>query len=374
MDRLKLRSCKRPKARGGRILDVFDRRATQGRDANARFHDGSQPVRCSRPAFRVFALWAAFIWSAAVRAETAEPAAPSVARSNPETAFAEAVRIFKSGDTSRALPLFVHLGETTNSPNVQLYMGYCQLELGHEREAHQAFSQSAKLSRNLGGAKYVATQEAAQVELGKLNLRLASLTISFVELPAEFEVRLDGEIVDPSLLGTPLVVDPGLHQVDARAKGAKPIARDVPLEAGAFKAIALQFEKIIEQNVAQSQAAQPVLAPTNSASRWTRMGLVAAGLGAVGLGTFVVAGMQARSAYNKLQTECPSGCSDAAHRSDASKGSTYQTLANVGLGLGIAGTLTGATLVYLGVTGDKAATPSVEVSPESVKISYRGSF
>jgi hypothetical protein len=45
---VKLRSCERPKARGGRILDVFDRRATQGRDANARFHDGSQPVRCSR--------------------------------------------------------------------------------------------------------------------------------------------------------------------------------------------------------------------------------------------------------------------------------------------------------------------------------------
>ncbi len=60
---MKLRSCERPKARRGRakrgdggvgggcrgrILDVFDRRATQGRDANARFHDGSQTVRCSR--------------------------------------------------------------------------------------------------------------------------------------------------------------------------------------------------------------------------------------------------------------------------------------------------------------------------------------
>ena len=84
--------------------------------------------------------------------------------------------------------------------------------------------------------------------------------------------------------------------------------------------------------------------------------------------------MQARSTYNKLQTECPSGCSDAAHRSDASKGSTYQTVANVGLGLGIAGTVTGAALVYLGVMRGQAAAPSVEVSPELVKISYMGSF
>jgi hypothetical protein len=312
---------------------------------------------------------------AAARAETADPSAPAATRANPEATFAEAVRLFKSGDTTRALPLFVHLGETTNSPNVQLYVGYCQLDLGHERDAHQAFSQSVKLSRNLGGAKYTATQEAAQVELGKLNLRLASLTISFVELPAEFVVRLDGEIVSPDLLGSPIVVDPGLHLVEAEAKGTKPIARDVPLEAGGFKALALQFEKLVEQNLAQPMAVQPVLAQrTDSGWPSTKLGLVAAGLGVVGLGTFVVAGTQARSTYNKLQTECPSGCSDAAHRSDASKGGTYQTVANVGLALGIAGTLTGATLVYLGVTSAKAATPSLDVSPQLVKISYLGSF
>jgi prepilin-type N-terminal cleavage/methylation domain-containing protein len=46
-DRVKLRSCEGPEARGGRILNVFDRRATKGREANARFHDGSQTVRCS---------------------------------------------------------------------------------------------------------------------------------------------------------------------------------------------------------------------------------------------------------------------------------------------------------------------------------------
>jgi hypothetical protein len=321
--------------------------------------------------FKVFALWGALIGSAAAQAETAESAASPAVRSNREAAFAEAVRIFKSGDLTRALPLFVHLGETTNSPNVQLYVGYCQLELEHEREAHQAFSQAVKLSRDLGGTKYAATQEAAQVELGKLNLRLASLTISFVELPAEFVVRLDGEIIAPSLLGSPIVVDPGLHLVEAESKGSKSISRDVPVEAGGFKALALQFEKMIEQPV----ATQPVVAQrTDSGALSTKLGLAAAGLGVVGLGTFVVAGVQAKSTYNKLQTECPSGCSDVAHRNDASKGSTYQTVANVGLALGIVGSLTGATLVYLGVTRGKAATPSIDVSPELVKISYLGSF
>jgi len=324
---------------------------------------------------RVLVLWGAFGWSAAAHADTAGSAASTAAKSAPEAAFAEAVRIFKSGDTARALPLFVHLGETTNSPNVQLYVGYCHLDQGHDREAHQAFSQSVKLSRDLSGDKYMATQEAAQVELGKLNLRLASLTISFVDLPAEFVVKLDGAAIDSALLGSPLVVAPGPHLVEAEAKGAKPISREVPLEAGAFKAIALQFEKMSEPDAPKQLVTQPVLVeqatPTSS---WTRWGLVAAGLGAVGFGTFAVAGLQARSTYNKLQTECPSGCSDAAHRDDASKGSTYQSVANVGLALGIAGSITGATLVYLGATRRTAAAPSIEVSPQLVKLSYVGGF
>ena len=323
--------------------------------------------------FRVLAFTCAAILPAATWAETSAPTEPL--RSNPDAEFTEAVKVFKNGDTAAALPLFVHLGETTNSPNVQLYVGYCQLELGHAREAHQAFSRAVKLSLELGGAKYVATREAAQAELAKLNLRLASLTIAFVELPADFVVRLDGEIVDSSLVGSPLVVEPGLHHVDAEAEGSKPVARDVSLDAGGSKTIALLFEKKVESEVALPQAEQSAPAQrSDPGSRLTSLGYVAAGLGVAGLGAFVVAGIQARSTYNKLQSECPSGCSDAAHRNDASQGRTYQTVANVGLALGIAGTLTGATLVYLGVTSGKPANASVDVSPGLVKISYAGSF
>jgi hypothetical protein len=323
--------------------------------------------------FRVLAFSCAAILPAAAWAETAAPTEPL--RSNPEAEFTEAVKVFKNGDTAAALPRFVHLGETTNSPNVQLYVGYCQLELGHAREAHQAFSRAVKLSLDLGGVKYVATQEAARAELAKLNLRLASLTIAFVELPADFVVRLDGEIVDSSLVGSPLVVEPGLHHVDAEAEGSKPVARDVSLDAGGSKTIALLFEKRVESEVALPPAEQSApVQRSDPGSRLTSLGYVAAGLGVAGLGAFVVAGIQARSTYNKLQSECPSGCVDAAHRNDASQGRTYQTVANVGLALGIAGTLTGATLVYLGVTSGKPANASVDVSPGLVKISYAGSF
>jgi len=333
------------------------------------------PSTTYRAIFSILALWGASILPASTQAETAAPPEPSIARSNSETEFAEAVKVFKNGDSAKALPLFVHLGETTNSPNAQLYVGYCHLELGHDREAHQAFSRAVKLSLDPGSAKYGATREAAQAELVKLNLRLASLTISLVELPAEFVVKLDGEIVNPASLGSPIIVDPGLHHVDAEAKGSKPVARDVSVDVGGSKTLALLFEKMVEPEVTVSPVEQSVpVRPSEPGSRLTSLGLVAAGLGVAGLGAFVLAGIEARSTYNKLQAECPSGCADGAHRNDASQGRTYQTVANVGLALGIAGTLTGATLVYLGVTNEKAAKPSVDVSPGLVKISYAGSF
>jgi hypothetical protein len=333
------------------------------------------PSTTYRAISSIFAFSCALILPAAVRAETAVPTEPSVARSNPEAEFAEASKFFRDGDVAAALPLFAHLGETTNSPNVQLYVGYCHQELGHDREAHRAFSRAVKLSLDPGNAKYAVTREAAQAELVKLNLHLASLTISLVELPAEFVVRLDGEVVNPALLGSPIIVDPGLHHVDAEAEGSKPVARDLSVDVGGSKTIALRFEKAVVPDVALAPAEQSALVqPTESGSRLTSAGYIAAGLGVAGLGAFVIAGMQARSTYNKLQAECPSGCSDSAHRNDAGQGRTYQTLANVGLALGIAGTLTGATLVYLGVTSEKAAKASVDVSAGLLKISYAGSF
>jgi hypothetical protein len=305
-------------------------------------------------------------------AENTPPALPPVAHQNPETAFAEAVKHFKNGDSARALPLFVQLSQTTTSPNAHLYVGYCQLNLGNEPAAHQAFSRAVKLTIDSTSTKYLATREAAQAELAKLNLRLASLTISFVELPADAMVRLDGEIIESTLLGSPIMVAPGLHHVDANSEGWKPINRDLSLEAGGYKVLALLFEKPSNPTVGITETpsdTRPV--PT---SRLTTMGWIAGGVGLAGLGTFVLAGLKARGTYNQLQSECPQGCGDPGHRDDANTGKTYQAIANVGLALGIVGTLTGATLVYWGRGKATAATPSVEVAQGMVKLSYTGSF
>jgi hypothetical protein len=294
---------------------------------------------------------------------------------NPETAFAEAVKLFKAGEVDRALPLFVDLGDRTVSPNVHLYIGYCQLERGRDREAHQAFSTALRQALDLGNDKYGTTREAAQEELVRLNLRLASITISLIGQPGGIEVRLDGEVVDPSLLESPMIVSPGKHHVQAQATGWQAVTRDVTVLQGGSKAIALMLDKKDEPVPAPVAPGQGLTARRDSpGARLTTLGLVAGAVGVAGLGTFAVAGFKTRNLHDRLQTECPNGCSDSGHQSDAVSGRTYQTLANVGLAVGIAGTLTGAALVYWGIANKKSALPTLAVGPGQVAIACQASF
>jgi hypothetical protein len=312
----------------------------------------------------------------AALAERAPSAAEADSAAQPrDAAFVEAVKMFKSGDSTGALPLFRRLGETTGSPNVQLYIGYCQLDLKHPLAAHQAFALAVKLALDSGDMKYDDTKEAALAEIGKLSLRLASLTISFVGSAGDFAVRLDGQPVAHALLGSPIVVEPGVHRVEAEGTDLQPIVRTETLVGGEFKTVTLVFEKAVRRGVDLAARGGP--APEEqaaSAARWKIGGLVAGGVGLVGIGTFAVAGLKARSTYNRLQTECPLGCSDATHRGEAADGQTYQTVANAGLVLGIAGALMGAGLLYWGFGKSRTANPSVEVSLGSVRLSLTGTF
>jgi hypothetical protein len=324
----------------------------------------------------VVALCCALTITGAAWAENPNPIASPAATQNAEASFAEAVKLFKGGDAARALPLFVHLTEKTDSPNVRLYIGYCLLELGRLRDAHQAFTLAAKEALDLEEGKYDETRVAAQEQLSVLNLRLARLTISLVQVSGEFTVKLDNETLDPSLIDSPLVVDPGAHHIQAEAPGAKPVSREITLEKGGAKTITLLFEKqtSLPAPLSPSASQHNEVRKESSDSHMVTLGLAAGGLGVIGIGTFAVAGLQTKNTYSQLQAQCASGCTDSAHRNNISEGKTMQLVANLGLAVGVAGTLTGATLLYLGVTNKESAQPELQLAPGVARVSYTGSF
>jgi hypothetical protein len=105
-------------------------------------------------------------------------------------------------------------------------------------------------------------------------------------------------------------------------------------------------------------------------------GYVAGGVGLAGLALFAIAGLGAKSAYDKLQTDCGhTPCTDEAHRSDIEGGRLMQTAANIGLAAGLVGLGVGATLLVLGnQSSAEKRGPSATVSANGAMITYGGHF
>jgi hypothetical protein len=258
--------------------------------------------------------------------------------------FAEAVRLYKADDFAAALPEFEALANETGSPNAQLYVGYCYVGLERPADAYAAFEQAARSAGS--DERYAETSAAALNELSNLTLRISKIVVAPVEQPDGLVVKVDGVVVDPEAFGSHRVFAPGDHRVEASATDRDPIVRDIHVSAGETKTVTLYFPK------REPAPPSPAPKPSGEANRGATLrtaGFVAAGVGGAGLVTFIVGGLQARSAYNDLERACgTTPCTDAAHQRDADRGKSWQTVANVGLVVGGIGVAASATLLYFG--------------------------
>jgi hypothetical protein len=285
-------------------------------------------------------------------------------------AFADAVKLFKAGQAERALPVFEQLARSTPSPNAKLYVGYCLMDLGRYPAAHRAFSLTIQSALALKDNRYDGAREAAQEQVLALNLRLAKLVLSFVETPPTLVVKVDDAIVDPSELGSALVLEPGSHHIEARAEGLVPLVRDETIEAGGSKTLTLSFAKpAIEEP-------KPLVALPRRPDGGTlrTLGFVAGGVAVAGLSVFAVTALKAQSIHSDLEDECPRGCSDPNHVDLVGRGKSMQTVANVSLAVGALGALGSASLLYLGYRQGASAEPSIALNSSGVTLRYRGTF
>jgi hypothetical protein len=126
----------------------------------------------------------------------------------------------------------------------------------------------------------------------------------------------------------------------------------------------------------QPAAAAPPPADADDGSGLRTAGYVAGGVGLVGMALFAIAGLGAKSAYDKLNADCGERpCTDEAHRSDIEGGRMLQTAANIGLAAGLTGLGVGATLMVLGSRSSvEKRGPSASVSTSGGMITCEGRF
>lgn len=290
---------------------------------------------------------------------------------NDKAAFAEAVRLYKSDDFAGALPRFLDVAHSTNSPNAHLYVGYCLDKLGRPGEAYAAFEQAVRASGT--EKRYEKTREVAESELAELSQHVARLVVSPAELPEGLVVKVDGHPVEASAFGAQQVVSVGDHRVEATAPGKVAVVRNVHLDAGENKTIALAFERPTSTVASAPTRDRSTHGGDRSAFRVA--GFAAAGVGVVGFATFAVAGLRARAIYGDLESECANAaCNDSGHVDDIRSGKRWQTIANVGLIVGSIGVASGAALLYFGFSESRSDGVAVSSTRGGGLLSYRSEF
>jgi hypothetical protein len=285
--------------------------------------------------------------------------------------FANALRLHKAGKFDEALPIFRELVQVTQSPNARLYVGLCLEQLGKNAEAYKEMAQTVKDATAHADPKYDQTREAAQAELAVLNVRVGKLVVTLPETPPGLVVNVDGAPIAERDIGASMVLEPGGHRVEATATGQTPVTREVTLEGGETRTVTIAFSK--PEPVA---APKPHPAPEPPASRATMRlaAFSAVGVGGAGLAMFAVTGVMAKGKYNSLKSACGDRpCTDPKYSGDIDSGKTLQTVANVGLVIGVAGLVGGGALFYFGSKKD-APRASATPLPGGGYMSYAGSF
>ncbi len=296
--------------------------------------------------------------STSARAQTTDDPVVKAARAR----FNEGVAFFDKGQYENARAAFLQAYALRKHPAVLLNLAQSDLRSGHLLEAAKYFRQYLVESTSLSTAQRGDAEKGlaeARTKLGRLD----------VNAPAGAEIDIDGDRIGTAPLPEAVDVDPGSHTVKSSSD-----SRTVTVAAGQIEPVKLSAPAVAvtppadEATPAQAPAPVPVAqiptsgpglfsAPKNTAPIWIGLGVgIAAGATAI---LFEVFKTQANSNADSVASQI----TNTAHasgiaatrglclnppsmnfqqacqtlRNDENLADTDTTIANVGLGVGIAG-------------------------------------
>ncbi len=336
---------------------------------------------------------ASYAWVAACAGILAH-ASSAHAQSAPDLAGAEALfdegkRLMDRGDFADACPKLAASLRLDVGIGTMLYLAGCEARLGRTATAWAQFREAAAIA----ASKHDAREKLARSRAARLEPRLSRLVVAVEEpTPTELVVTRDGEPLERAAWGIGVPVDPGAHVVEASAPGRAPfratveVANDartltvrVPsLESAPPPVVAASASGSVAPEVdapttLRISAPPSEREPTTSADAASSHGLgarrilalVAAGVGAVGLGIGTYGAVRAKDRLDDSNADghCHGNACDeygVAARSDA------QSQANLATGGFIAGGVLLAAGGVLWMTAPRAPV-QVAVAPGGLR-------
>jgi hypothetical protein len=281
-----------------------------------------------------------------------------------EALFREGRTLMAAGDSDAACAKFKASHALEPSAGALLNLADCDEKRGKSATAWAEFVAAAGLARAQGKDKQ---QSEATRRASELEPKLRFLTVRVSGNEAGLEVRRDGAVLDPSAYGTRLPVDPGLHTVDASAKGYERWHADVqagstpgsdivevprltPIATGPAAATAAPGAQAGPRSEPKTAGPTPPPAPTpEPATRSRTWPWIVGGVGGALLLGGSVAGGLALGANADAEQRCPvrNRCADPKVPSIVDRRDTLALLANIGVGAGLAGLGTAAVLLLV---------------------------
>jgi len=303
--------------------------------------------------------------------------ATPVQREQAQARFARGKELLAKKSFDEALEEFRASHDIVASPNARLQMGRCLRALGKFVAAYAEFGRTIVEARELSASdnRYKLADDAATIERGELEPLLGFVLLTITNPSEETRVTVGGEEIRRAAWAEPTPASAGVTEVVVETPGHAPVKTEVAITQATKTSLTIDAqsgEPLAEPTAAPPPPPPPAPAPAPQPLPLRPSAYVAGGVGAAGLLTFAVSGLLARSTYDDLQSRCGGHCPpDKA--GEIASGKTEQTVANVGLVLGVLGAAAGATLFVLSMpkSGPAPATALV-VSPAWIGV--RGSL
>ncbi|HEY6727980.1 MAG TPA: hypothetical protein VI197_28420 [Polyangiaceae bacterium] len=292
--------------------------------------------------------------------------------------YTQGMASFQAGDTAAALAEFELSYQAVKSPNSHLMVAKALIDLGRYVEAHRALTETIAEAERAEAAdpKYTQTEQAAREELGRVDAQVVKLKLTLSGVQSSASVRVNDAEYGPNELTRPIVVAPGQLTLTVIDRGESVATQTLEGRAGETLNLALAPEPATEAEATRNDAAVPVAARAEKRPfpRRRTTAYVAGGVGVAGAVTFGVFGLLNHAKYSDVEEQCADTlCSDSV-RDDAERGHTYQTIANVGLIVGVVGLGTAVALVLTESETATARHPTTRVAVGPGSIRLQGTF
>lgn len=286
-------------------------------------------------------------------------------RAAAEALFRQGKQLMIDGKFKEACPKLEQSNRIDPAIGTLLYLAECYEKEGKVASAWATFSEAASKAQAEGQQDRAemgrSRAQALEPKLSRLSLQVSADARSI----EGYQVKRGEDIVDPSLWGVPVPVDPGEYAIVISAPGYQEYALKVRVE-GEGKTVEAQLPALVKAKAeavpppAPPDEPPPVDAPpqqqpgpvadggSGDGSGQRTAGIIIGGLGLAGIAVGSVFGFQAISKNDDAEKFCPRGSKcDSQEGVDLTEDAkSAATVSNIAFGVGAAALIGGLVLYF----------------------------